>query len=283
MIDLHCHILDAIDDGARDADDSVAMARQAEADGIEAVCATPHIRHDHDVRIEELAGRVAGLNARLERGNGGGADPPGRRGRRDRGRGAERGGAGAGRRSASGSWILLEPAPGPLGDSLLRRVAHLAERGHRTIVAHPERHLSADMFERMAALVAEGALIQATADFFLREQMAAGMLAMAEKGLVHVLSSDAHTVLGGRPVRISPALERLREVERPGPPPRVDRRDRPARDRRRRADARASPSSRQRLVAAAGAARPAARAPRSPRGSRCRGRRGGSWSRRRRR
>jgi tyrosine-protein phosphatase YwqE len=43
--------------------------------------------------------------------------------------------------------------------------------------------------------------------------MAAGMLAMAEKGLVHVLSSDAHTVLGGRPVRISPALERLREVE----------------------------------------------------------------------
>jgi tyrosine-protein phosphatase YwqE len=39
------------------------------------------------------------------------------------------------------------------------------------------------------------------------------MLAMAERGLVHVLSSDAHTVLGGRPVRISPALEKLREVE----------------------------------------------------------------------
>ena len=37
------------------------MARQAEADGIEAVCATPHIRHDHDVRIEELAGRVAAV------------------------------------------------------------------------------------------------------------------------------------------------------------------------------------------------------------------------------
>jgi tyrosine-protein phosphatase YwqE len=92
-------------------------------------------------------------------------------------------------------------------------VAHLADRGHRTIIAHPERHLSADMFERMAALVAEGALIQATADFFLRENMEVGMLAMAERGLVHVLSSDAHTVHGGRPVRISPALERLREVE----------------------------------------------------------------------
>jgi len=212
VIDLHCHILDAIDDGARDADDSVAMARQAEADGIEAICATPHIRHDHDVRIEELAGRVAGLNAKLERElvavrilQGGEV--------------AETAVEDLGEEELSllslggGGWILFEPAPGPLGDSLLRRVGYLAERGHRTIVAHPERHLSADMFERMAALVAEGALIQATADFFLREQMAAGMLAMAEKGLVHVLSSDAHTVHGGRPLRISPALERLREVE----------------------------------------------------------------------
>jgi protein-tyrosine phosphatase len=212
MVDLHCHILDAIDDGARDADDSVAMARQAEADGIGAVCATPHIRHDHDVRIGELAGRVRGLNERLER------EMVAVRILRG-GEVAETALEGLSAEELAqvslggGSWILLEPAPGPLGDSLLRRVGHLAERGHRTIVAHPERHLSADMFERMAALVAEGALIQATADFFLRENMAEGMLAMAAKGLVHVLSSDAHTVLGGRPVRISPALERLREVE----------------------------------------------------------------------
>lgn len=212
MIDLHCHILDAIDDGARDADDSVAMARQAEADGIEAVCATPHIRHDHDVRIEELAARVRGLNAKIEQ-----ELVPVRI--LQGGEVAETAAEGLSEEELAqvslggGGWILLEPAPGPLGDSLLRRVAYLAERGHRTIVAHPERHLSADMFERMAALVAEGALIQATADFFLREQMAAGMLAMAGKGLVHVLSSDAHSARIGREVRISPALERLREVE----------------------------------------------------------------------
>jgi protein-tyrosine phosphatase len=212
VIDLHCHILDAIDDGARDADDSVGMARQAEEDGIEAVCATPHIRHDHDVRIEELEGRVQGLNARLEQEliavrilKGGEVAETAVEGLGDEE--LERVALG------DGNWILLEPAPGPLSDSLLQRVAHLHERGYRTLVAHPERHLSADMFERMAALVAEGALIQATADFFLREQMAVGMLAMAERGLVHVLSSDAHTVLAGRPVRLSPALEKLREAE----------------------------------------------------------------------
>lgn len=212
MVDLHCHILDAIDDGARDADDSVAMARQAEADGIEAVCATPHIRHDHDVRIGELEGRVRGLNERLEREmvavrilQGGEVAETAVEDLSE----AELAQVALG----DGNWILLEPAPGPLSESLLRRVSYLAERGHRTIVAHPERHLSADMFERMAALVAEGALIQATADFFLREHMAEGMLAMAERGLVHLLSSDAHTVHGGRPVRISPALERLHKAE----------------------------------------------------------------------
>jgi protein-tyrosine phosphatase len=214
VIDLHCHILDAIDDGARDADDSVGMARQAEEDGIAVVCATPHIRHDHDVRIEELAGRVRGLNARLEQEliavrilQGGEVAETAVEGLSEE----ELGRVALG----GGNWVLLEPAPGPLSDSLLRRVAHLHERGYRALVAHPERHLSADMFERMAALVAEGALIQATADFFLREQMAKGMLAMAERGLVHVLSSDAHTVLAGRPVRLSPAMEKLREVELP--------------------------------------------------------------------
>jgi protein-tyrosine phosphatase len=211
VIDLHCHILPGLDDGSRDLEDSLGMARQAAADGLEAVCATPHIRHDHDVRIEELPGRVEALNARL----------------REEGAGVEVLAGGEVAEMAveglleeelarvalgDGCWILLEPAPGPLGDSLLRRVGHLAERGYRALIAHPERHLSADMFERMAALVAAGALIQATADFFLREQMAAGMLAMAERGLVHVLSSDAHSSRAGRPVRLGPAFERLAQV-----------------------------------------------------------------------
>jgi protein-tyrosine phosphatase len=212
MIDLHCHILPGLDDGARDLTDSLAMARVAAADGIRTVCATPHIRHDHDVRIDEIEGRVEGLNSRL----------------REEGIAIEVLGGGEVAETAvetlsaeelrrvalgGGPWILLEPAPGPLGDSLTRRVAQLAERGHRSLIAHPERHLSADMFERMAALVVEGALIQATADFFLREEMEAGMLTMAEAGLVHVLSSDAHTSLGGRPLRLAPAVERLRAVE----------------------------------------------------------------------
>jgi protein-tyrosine phosphatase len=45
MIDLHCHILPGVDDGARTIEDSVAMARMAAAAGTKTICATPHMLH----------------------------------------------------------------------------------------------------------------------------------------------------------------------------------------------------------------------------------------------
>lgn len=212
MIDLHCHILPGVDDGALDIRDSAGLARQAAADGIEAICATPHIRHDHDVRIDEVASRVEAVNRHLREEGIAVAVLPG-------GEVAETAVEGLSEEELArvalgqGRWILLEPAPGPLGDSLQRRVEHLAERGRRALIAHPERHLSEDMYERMAQLAAAGALIQATADFFLREQMSAGMLALADAGLIHVLSSDAHSSHGGRPAKMGAAFERLAEIE----------------------------------------------------------------------
>jgi protein-tyrosine phosphatase len=216
MIDLHCHILPGVDDGSLDLADSLAMARQAAADGIERVCATPHIRHDHDVRIEEIADRVEQLNRALrEEGltvevlQGGEVAETAVEGLSEEELGRVALGA--------GNWILLEPAPGPLSETLIARVAHLAERGHRTLIAHPERHLSADMYERIAALIANGALVQATADFFLRERFADGMRMLAEAGLVHVLSSDAHSSHGGRPLHMREAFESLARIESVAP------------------------------------------------------------------
>jgi protein-tyrosine phosphatase len=43
MIDLHCHILPGIDDGASDLAESLALLRLAVADGITHMVATPHI------------------------------------------------------------------------------------------------------------------------------------------------------------------------------------------------------------------------------------------------
>jgi protein-tyrosine phosphatase len=212
-VDLHCHILPGIDDGAADLSDSLAMARQAAEDGVEAICATPHIRHDHAVRIDELGTRTRDLNAELAA-----AGIP---------VSAVRGGELAETVAddlddeelsaialGGGRWLLLEPAAGPLSDSLEQRVGRLASRGFRSLIAHPERHAAGDLRERLLRLIEAGALIQATADFLLREETAPLMLDLAGHGLLHVLGSDSHSARIGRPVRLAPALQVLTEVER---------------------------------------------------------------------
>ncbi len=210
MIDLHCHILPELDDGARSLQDSVAMARQAADDGIEKVCATPHIRHDHDVHIPEIAARVAALQATLDRESVPVRILPG-------GELAET----AARHltpeelhrvSLGGTlgWVLLEPAPGPLGDGLHAVVDHLGALGARAIVAHPERHAGADLEHRLLTFVEQGCLIQWTAEFVRAASDEDLVLRYARDGLVHLLASDAHSSLAGRPVRLAGAFERLR-------------------------------------------------------------------------
>ena len=105
--------------GPLDLGDSLAMAAQAQADGIDAVCATPHIRHDHGTQIAELDQRVAALNQALEQ----------------EGTAVEVLCGGEVAETSlpeldeselrtvalgEGRWVLLEPAPGPLSDSLGR-------------------------------------------------------------------------------------------------------------------------------------------------------------------
>lgn len=212
MIDLHCHILPGIDDGALDLPDSIALARTAASDGIEVVAATPHIRHDHDVRIPELAGRVADVNEALEAEEipvkvvtGGEVAETALEGLDEQElRAVSLGGAG---------WILLEPRPGPLGESLVDAIKRLRAAGFRTLVAHPERHISPDLPERIRELIEAGALMQATAAFLAEGSAREGMLALARHGLIHVLSSDAHSSLRGRPLRISEGLGALEGIE----------------------------------------------------------------------
>jgi protein-tyrosine phosphatase len=209
LIDLHCHILPGVDDGALDFEDAVAMARQAAADGISVVCATPHIRHDHDVHVGELRERIAQLDVVL----------------------AEQGVpvaiAEGGEVSATAldrldetelrlvslggtaRWILLEPAPGPLDDALIAAVDRLADRRGRAVIAHPERHLGPEFEQYLTKLVERGTLIQVTAAHVLSDDAGPVLVDLAARGLVHLVASDAHTARWGRPVAIRDAIDRL--------------------------------------------------------------------------
>lgn len=209
LVDLHCHILPALDDGALDLRDSIAMARQGWKDGIAVVCATPHIRDDHDVRIDELPARLSRLSAELALEElpihvVGGAEI------------AQHAAARLDRATLSrlvlggGRSLLIEPAPGPLGDELEALTTRLMEEGFDVIVAHPERHVGPDFEQRLRKLAAQGCLIQWTADFVAKADR--GALVFAAKGLLHLLGSDAHSSHGGRPLKLSAGARRLREV-----------------------------------------------------------------------
>lgn len=188
------------------------MVAQGEADGIAAICATPHIRRDHDVRIEELPSRLEELRAAVQRAGCRTQVLPGGEVAVTSLDGLDDHELAAVTLGGSGRWILLEPAPGPLDDGLSRAVSDLRKRGFRAVIAHPERHLTADLADRLGGLIAGGALVQATAAYLLEETTRPGMLALARAGVIHVLGSDSHSSRAGRPVALADALEVLGSV-----------------------------------------------------------------------
>ena len=73
-IDIHCHILPGIDDGAHSLEESIAMAKKAVEDGVRAVIATPHQKPDRrcegsesvQKRTEQLQKVLDGLQVPLK-------------------------------------------------------------------------------------------------------------------------------------------------------------------------------------------------------------------------
>ncbi len=189
------------------------MAEQAEADGIAAICATPHIRHDHDVHIGELPARRAEISRALKEAGCATGVLPGGEVAASALDGLDPDELAAVSLGGTRRWILLEPVPGPLGAELDRAVKQLERWGYRALIAHPERHLAPDLPERLRRLVNRGALIQATAAFLALEASRPGMLELARAGLIHVVGSDAHSSRHGRPVALSPALQVLATTE----------------------------------------------------------------------
>lgn len=76
MIDIHCHILNEIDDGARDLETAIRMCHMAEMNGIKHIVATPHTNtvdninrfvEVRDERLETLRKHIAqrGIDVKL--------------------------------------------------------------------------------------------------------------------------------------------------------------------------------------------------------------------------
>jgi protein-tyrosine phosphatase len=197
VIDLHAHILPGVDDGPRTWGESLQILRTMAADGVAAVAATPHVRDDYFTTAEtmerlvlELRGKVGDAGIALEVLTGGeiGLSVLDRLDEDE----LRRFGLGG-----NPSCLLLEfPYYGwPLG--LEDAVARLVRCGTTPVVAHPERSAEVQAApERLSRAVEAGAIVQLTAaslDGRLGRASRAAGLELLERGLAHLVASDAHT------------------------------------------------------------------------------------------
>ncbi len=192
MIDLHSHVLPGLDDGAADVEEALSICRAAAADGTLVLAGTPHVRHDHATTAASMEAalallqRAAGDLIRLVPGGEldlAELDRPLQELRR----------FGLG---GNPEYLLVETPytgwPLDLGEKLFR----LRAAGMTPVLAHPERnHEVQSRPELLEPLVASGMLVQITAasvEGRIGDRSRATSRTLLERGLVHLIASDAH-------------------------------------------------------------------------------------------
>jgi protein-tyrosine phosphatase len=196
VIDLHSHVLPGIDDGPPDLAGSLEMLRDAAADGIVQLAATPHVRDDYPTDPATMERLVAEVNAAAREDEIDVVVRPG--GELDLTVAGELDDETLRRFGLGGNprLLLLEfPYNGwPLG--LRDLVFRLETRGFAVVLAHPERNGDVqEAPERLRELVDAGALVQLTAaavDGRLGRRSATTSRTLLSAGLAHLIASDAH-------------------------------------------------------------------------------------------
>jgi protein-tyrosine phosphatase len=212
MLDLHTHILHGVDDGATSAEESVAMARGAVADGIGVVAATPHVRDGAELSGADIRARVEELRRLLDEARVDLTVLTGAEVSIDAalslaaGDLAELGlGGGAG-------FVLLETPYAGWRLDLGELVTELVARGQRPVLAHPERCVAVQQRpELIDPVVERGALTQLTAQSLAGRfggRTASTARTLLERGTAHLVASDAHDPVH-RPAALSAAAALL--------------------------------------------------------------------------
>ena len=201
MIDIHCHILPGVDDGAKSWEMALEMCRLAHQDGIQHIVATPHANDAYAYKreqllacLEELRRRVAGLltfslgsDFHLSYGN------------------VEDALAYPQRYTIEqGSYLLVEfsdySIPPRISDSLFS----LRAKNIIPVITHPERNpILQRHLPQIVKWVQEGCLVQLTASALAGTWGASSRRSanwLLEHDAVHVLASDAHDHKYRKPV-----------------------------------------------------------------------------------
>ncbi|AQS52651.1 Tyrosine-protein phosphatase YwqE [Jeotgalibaca dankookensis] len=213
MIDIHCHILPGIDDGARSMEDSLAMAELAVAEGITHILATPHHKNgkfennkkdivnlvqklqkeldDHKINLTVYPGQEVRLYGELiedinkdsilftDEGN---------------------------------TYLLIEFPTMSIPHYTEPLFFQLMQAQIIPVIVHPERNQAIiEEPEILKNLIEKGALAQVTASSYVGvfgKEIAKLSSQLIEANLVHVLASDAHNTRG-RAFHMEEAFEKM--------------------------------------------------------------------------
>lgn len=201
MIDLHCHLLPGLDDGATDMEQSLALARIASSNGITHIVVTPHIRpavfnnnttsirtafesfqlavQSHAIPLQlamaaevhicpEIIPMLAADEIPLFESS-------------------------QGKRT-----ILLEFPYSHIPPGSDKMISWLYDHDITCLIAHPERNkeIMCDI-DKLTPLINMGCLLQVTAGSVaghFGEQVNSVAIKLLERGWVNILASDAHNV-----------------------------------------------------------------------------------------
>ena len=206
MIDLHCHILPGIDDGARDLAVSLEMARAFVADGVKVLACTPHILPGlyHNTGPQIRAATLAlqqtldqeGIPLRLVTGADVHMVPDLVAGLR----------AGRLLSLSDTRYVLVEPPHHVAPLRMEEFFFNLVVAGYVPVLTHPERLSWVEaQYAAVQRLIRGGVWMQITAGsltgaFGRSAQYWANR--MLDEGCVHILATDAHDV-ARRPPNLS--------------------------------------------------------------------------------
>lgn len=207
MVDLHSHILPALDDGAATMEESVAMAESAIADGITHVVATPHSSNEYHFDFahlrqlrDELQAKV-GDRLKIATGCDFHLNPENLESLRKDARQFC---------INQHDYLLLEFNEFSIPPSMDQTLHEIQLAGVQPVITHPERNgILRARPERLKKWVRLGCFAQVTGGSLTGTFGASAQLDALRwigEGIIHFVASDAHNTRS-RPLRLQPAYD----------------------------------------------------------------------------
>lgn len=196
MIDIHCHLLYGVDDGAKTIEESVEMLKDAKSQGIQMMILTPHYRHgmfaypidkieEHFQKLKPYAEQIGiqiflgceyHVNSQI----------------------VQSFDTGRCHTLADTKYVLTEYSHQSEFSYIHKMTEELILHGYIPVIAHVERYrCMVENLDRAAELQDMGAMIQMNADAILGLEgwgVKRYCKKMLQEGLVDIVASDSHGI-----------------------------------------------------------------------------------------